>query len=271
VNEAELLFTEVLNCDRLSLFLNKGSCLDKDKSAYIASVLKRRSAGEPIQYILGKAEFMGLEFKVNKDTLIPRPETEILVEETLEAAREFLMPPRDRGLNMLDMGTGSGCIAVSLAKLMPKVKIDAVDISEKALKTAGENARSNSVIENIKFIQSDLFTNRRLRFMNYDMIISNPPYVATAEIGDLQPEIKHEPVISLDGGKRGLDFYRRIIAEAPDYLKDGGFLIMEMGFKQKDSIKEIFQKSGYFEIIRIAKDYNNIDRVITARIINRNG
>lgn len=256
MNEPELLFTEILNCNRSSLFLNKESPLDKDKSILIASVLKRRIKGEPIQYILGKTEFMGLEFKVNKDVFIPRPETEILVEKTLKVVRE---------LNILDMGTGSGCIAISLATLLPNAKIDAIDISEKALKIAKENAKLNNV--NINFIQGDLFTPHPSPLTPYDLIVSNPPYVPTAEIEGLQLEIKYEPDIALDGGKDGLDFYRRVVTCAPNYLNKGGFLIMEMGFNQRPAVENIFQKSGNFEIIEVVRDYNNIERVVVTRKI----
>jgi len=265
MNEAEFLFTEVLNCNRLSLFLNKESLLDKEKSTLIASVLKRRIKAEPIQYILGKTEFLGLEFKVNKDVFIPRPETEILVETAIKIVQssEFIVH------SILDLGTGSGCIAIALAKFLPNITITATDISEKAI----EIAKQNSILNNVKinFLLSDLFNNYELRTKNYELIISNPPYIPTTEIANLQPEIRYEPAIALDGGRDGLDFYRRIVDLAPNYLNKCGFLIMEMGFNQRKSIENIFKKSGNFQIIEIVKDYNNIDRVIVARKIGENG
>jgi len=289
MDEAEFLFTEILNCNRMSLFLDRESPLDKDKSALIASVLKRRIKGEPIQYILGKTEFLGLEFKVNKDVFIPRPETEILVEKTLEVVRKFLSSPVPE-LNILDMGTGSGCVAISLAKFLFNVKMTATDISDRALEVAKYNAKLNNVADIIKFIHCDLFTpletiggrqkdrvsltgftDYRLPITDYDIIISNPPYIPTGEIKELQQEIKYEPRIALDGGRDGLDFYRRIVAGAPNYLNKRGFLIMEMGFGQRASIENIFQKSEIFEIIKIVKDYNNIERVIIAKKISKNG
>lgn len=256
MNEAELLFSEIFNCDRLSLYQNRNLPLDRDKSLLLASVLKRRITREPIQYILGKSEFMGLEFRVDKNVLIPRPETEILVETVINLVHS----PRFKVHSILDMGTGSGCIAVSLAKFIPGLIITSIDISEKAIEVARQNALLNNV--KINFLVSDLFSNAELRTMHYELIISNPPYVATEEIKSLQPEIVYEPYIALNGGRDGLDFYRRIADSAFTYLEEGGLLVMEMGFGQNEQIENIFQKSKKFEIISTVKDYNNIDRII---------
>lgn len=274
MNETELLFSEILNCDRLSLYQNKNLPLGRDKSWLIASALKRRMSGEPIQYILGKAEFMGLEFKVDENVLIPRPETEILVEKVIDLVHSSSRQVIDGQAkfmvqSILDIGTGSGCIAVSLAKFIPNASITAVDISEKAIEAAKQNALLNNV--KINFLVSDLFSNNELRAMGYELIVSNPPYILGAEIESLQPEVRREPRIALDGGRDGLDFYRRIISSAPVYLKTRGFLIMEIGFNQRKKIENIFQKSGNFEIIEFIKDYNNLDRIILARKIRKNG
>jgi len=267
MNEAELLFTDILNCDRLSLYLNRDLKLGKDKTRLISSALKRRFSSEPIQYILSKAEFMGLSFKVTPDVFIPRPETEILVETVTELASGIRV--KASGINILELGTGSGCIAVSLAKYLPDVKITATDISQEALEVAKDNALLNKVSERINFINSDLYTQcvcscgtSRCGNTQYDMIVSNPPYIATGEIDNLQPEVRYEPRSALDGGEDGLDFYRRIIALAPDFLKQDGFLIMEMGFNQKRDVEGIFKNSGGFQILKVIKDYNNINRVI---------
>jgi len=261
MNEAELLFTDILNCSRQSLYLDKDMPLGKSGSSLACSVLKRRMRGEPIQYILGKTEFMGLEFKVTPDVFIPRPETEILVEKTIAIVRSSELGVR----SILDIGTGSGCIAVSLAKFLPEAEIFASDTSELALKVAKENAKLNNVESRIDFISCDLFYSKLITPNSYNCIVSNPPYIPTTEIEALQPEIQYEPRLALAGGEDGLDFYRRLIKESPAYLKKGGFLIMEMGFKQKDAIKNILQESGCFAIIDSLKDYNNIDRVITAQ------
>lgn len=267
MNETELVFSKVLSCNRIDLYLNRTLHLDKNKSSNISSVLKRRIKGEPIQYILAKTEFMGLEFKVTPDVFIPRPETEILVEKTIEIVKLL----NCQIVKLLDIGTGSGCIALSLAKFLPQAEIYATDISKDALQIARTNAKLNRVEDRIGFIQSDLLMTYDLQLLTYDIIVSNPPYIPTAEIDRLQPEIQYEPRIALDGGKDGLDFYRRIIDKAPRYLKKDGFLIMEMGFKQKDAIENIIQESRDFQILEFVKDYNDIDRVIVAQKKKRNG
>lgn len=268
MNEAELLFTQILDCDRLSLYLNQDMSLDEDKISLISTVLKRRILGEPLQYILGKMEFMELEFKVNKDVFIPRPETEILVETAIKIGRR-LRVIGDR-LKALDICTGCGNIAISIAKILSYCEIDALDISYAALKIACENAKLNKV--NINFIQSDLFNIYNLQPKTYNLIVSNPPYIPTAEIDNLQLEVRYEPRVALDGGKKGLDFYQKIVEQSPRYLKEDGILLMEMGFGQKNAIEKILQDSGNFQIIEIVKDYNHIDRVIVAkREVRENG
>ncbi|MFH0790913.1 MAG: peptide chain release factor N(5)-glutamine methyltransferase [Candidatus Omnitrophota bacterium] len=268
MTEAELLFTQILGCNRLSLYLNESMPLARGKSQAVSLVLKRRIFGEPLQYILGKTEFMGLEFKVNKDVLIPRQETEILVETAINIVKLLNCST----VKLLDLGTGSGCIAVSLAKFLQGVGITANDISKSALKTARENAVLNNVADRIEFVEGDLFDygqGQALSLPVYDLIVTNPPYIVTEEIDNLQREVQYEPRIALDGGADGLCFYRRIIKEAPAYLKENGFLIMEMGFNQCDAIKNIFRKSGKFEIIEIVKDYSGIERVIVGKKHNK--
>lgn len=270
MNEAELLFTHILDCDRAFLYRNKNKALDTDQLKFISSVLKRRSLGEPIQYILGKTEFMGLEFLVNESVLIPRPETEILVETALQYLK--IRETRE-GINskakVLDLCTGSGCIAVSLAKNFNQASVDASDISPKALDLARKNALLNNVTVN--FIQSDLFNSDLFLPFSYDMILSNPPYVTRGELVSLQPEVQKEPRIALDGGLEGLDFYKSIIKDAYCFLKNNGILILEIGFSQKKALENIFDNLGLFSILRVVKDYNNIDRIIVARKVKNNG
>lgn len=261
MNEAELVFTQILNCDRTSLYLNRNSSLVKNKLSLVPSIFKRRIHGEPSPYILGKTEFMGLEFKVSPDVFIPRQETEILVETVMKCVAGYKSQVTSK--RILDVGTGCGCVAISLAKLLSNVNIMATDISKKALRVATFNANLHKV--QINFVQSDLFTCYLLRATCYNIIVSNPPYIPTEEIDDLQPEIRHEPRIALDGGKDGFDFYRRIIKESPHYLKKGGFLIMEIGYNQRKDIENIFRKQKIFAIIGVIKDYNNIERVIVAQ------
>ena len=260
MNEAELLFTTLLNCDRLSLYLDKKSVLDKDISSRVACALKRRILGEPIYYILGKIEFMGLEFKVDKFVFIPRQETELLAETAIKYFRHLKCKAAG---NILDLCTGSGCIAVALAKLLPEARINAVDISQEALKIAEENARLNNVTVN--FLRGDLFNNETLKQHSYDLIVTNPPYIRASEIKDLEREVRHEPRIALDGGRDGLTFYRNIIKSVPVYLKEGGFLITEIGSGHEGPIRKMLQKSKSFEIIETIRDYNNIERIIVAK------
>ena len=268
MNEIELLFTDILNCKRHDLYLNKYISLDKQKRRFLNRALMRRFNGEPIQYILGKAEFMGLEFKVNKDVFIPRPETEILVEAVINCVSPLARSCLPAGrcpvcpLKILEIGTGSGCIAISLAKFL-RVNVTATDISNLALEVAKQNALLNNV--EINLLKSDLFMSCELGVGSSEIIVSNPPYIPSTDMKDLPLEVRNEPVFALDGGKDGIDIYRRIIKECPRYLKDYGYLIMEIGFGQCQTLKNIFKNSGKLEIIDIVRDYNNIERVIVAQ------
>jgi release factor glutamine methyltransferase len=260
MNEAELLFSEILECERAHLYLNGSNELSGEDSALVADVLKRRISGEPLQYILGKAEFFGLKFKVNKHVLIPRPETELAVEAALR--QDFI---KKSALRILELGTGSGCVAVSLANSLPEAEIIATDISSDALAIAEENALSYGVANRIRFTQGDLFKAPGLPALKFDIIISNPPYITSEDIDKLQTEVKFEPRIALDGGIDGLNFYRRIVKEAGYFLKDKGTLILEIGFGQADKISEIFNAVKILKIVEIARDYSGIERVIVAR------
>jgi len=258
MNEAELVLTHLLNCNRLSLYLNKDTSLGKDESALFSSILKRRILGEPVQYILGETEFMGLEFKVDNRALIPRSETEILVETAIGQLRCMgIVSPQ-----ILDLGTGSGCIAVAIAKSFPRADVRASDISTAALQLARENACLNNV--EIKFMQSDIFDALKLEDNKFDLIISNPPYVSTEEFSSLTKEVFFEPELALKAGIDGLDFYRRIIAQAAAYLKDNGLLIFEVGINQAVLVKKMLEKEG-FDQLTLIKDYNNIERVVMAK------
>jgi release factor glutamine methyltransferase len=258
VNEAELVYSHVLNCDRLSLYLNKEAHLNRKKSAQVSRILRRRIMGEPLQYILGSTEFMGLEFKVDKRALIPRPETEVLVESALEELKGMgMVSPK-----ILDLGTGSGCIAVSVAKLFPRAIIWASDISSQALELAKKNASLHNV--EIKFLRADLFSTGKIKKEKFDLIISNPPYVSTNQLSNLAQELLFEPNLALEAGVDGLDFYRRIICQAADYLNNQGLLAFEVGDSQAGSVKAMLAKINFSDI-RIIKDYNNIKRVVMAK------
>lgn len=216
----------------------------------------------PVQYIMGHAEFCGLDFAVNEDVLIPRPETELLV----EVAHEIFYAIRDTryAIRVLDLCTGSGNIAISLTKRIPDCKIIASDISRGALDIASVNAGRHEVLDRIKFIKSDLFEALDGEF---DIIISNPPYIARYEFQILQKEVLREPRLALDGGEDGLDFFRRICGEAPRRLMNGGYLVFEIGFGQLSAIKEIMSCSG-LKFTGSKKDFNGIDRVVAAQWTN---
>lgn len=217
----------------------------------------------PIQYIIGKSEFCGLEFIVNEDVLIPRPETELVVETAINLVHGLRSSVY--GLTILDLCTGSGCIAIALTNSIRDCRIVASDISENALKVAEKNARLNGALDRVDFIKSDLFKEIKGEF---DIITANPPYIAKGEFCELQEEVLREPRIALDGGSDGLDFYRRIIPAAAGYLKPGGYLIMEIGFGQKSGILDIVKINSGLESVEIKKDHNGIDRVIVAQWIN---
>lgn len=219
----------------------------------------------PVQYIIGHTEFCGLDFIVNEDVLIPRPETELLV----DAATELFYAIRNtrdarRELRILDLGTGSGNIAIALTKRVSNCKMVASDISEGAVEVARINAEKHGVSDRIEFIASDLFEKIEGRF---DIIVSNPPYIANGEFKTLQKEVLMEPRVALVGGEDGIDFYRRIISATPRYLVNGGALVMEIGYGQKAGILEIINQNGMKpEEVRI--DHNLIDRAIIARWTN---
>ena len=227
--DASYLLASVLKEDTLAMRINGHRELTAPQRAAFDALCDRRAAREPLQYILGETEFMGLTFHVEPGVLIPRADTEILVEKALE-----LMRP---GACVLDIGTGSGAIAISLAKLGKSARVTAVDVSDKALEIARKNAESNGA--NVEFIKSDCFS--ALNGRKYDMIVSNPPYISDDEMRGLMPEVKLEPELALFGGADGLDFYRRISREAPGYLNEGGWLLFEIGWLQKDAVSALVQ------------------------------
>ena len=217
----------------------------------------------PEQYKTGIAYFMDFEFKVSPDTLIPRPETELLVEKVIETANKLYdLRLTTYNLQILDIGTGCGNIAISLTKYIPQSRITALDISDEALIKAKQNAFDLGVSDKIDFIKSNLFDSLEYS-VKYDIIVSNPPYVSKIDMGTLPEEVNEEPPAALYGGVDGLDFYKKIIRGAPKFLKKNGFLIMEMGYDQSLSVQDILKDSGYRDI-EIFKDYSGIDRIAKA-------
>jgi release factor glutamine methyltransferase len=267
-NDAWLLWEYVSGMSRTKYLLcqrEKLDVLDADgkwQTAYQTSVQKRLKH-IPLQYITGVQSFCGLEFSVNESVLIPRQDTEVLVEQVLKlisSASE--KKDGEQPLRILDMCTGSGCIAVSVKKLAKiPTEVVAVDISDEALFVAQKNAAQNDC--RITFYRSDLFT--ELGGQSYDLILSNPPYIRSEEIPKLMEEVReHEPHLALDGDEDGLAFYEKITSAAPRHLNDGGFLIYEIGYDQAEEVSGILQKNG-FTGIRVIKDYAGLDRVVMGK------
>jgi release factor glutamine methyltransferase len=250
--ESELLLSHALGVDRVWLAIRRDETLKEEELDRFFKYIEKRKARIPYQYIVKKQYFMGLEFYVDERVLIPRPETEILVEEVLKRIK--------KGDVVLDIGTGSGAIAVSIAKLFPECKVYALDISEEALEVAMYNARNLGVIDNILFLKSDVFSNVPYG-LKFDLIISNPPYIKKGEIEFLQEEVKKEPILALDGGEDGLFFFRKIAYSARPFLKKGSKIFFEIGYGQKDEVKGILIENG-FKNIQVVKDLAGIDRVV---------
>ena len=251
--EIETLLSHALSCTREELYLNNGP-IDDGVFELCEALIDRRLSGEPLQHIISHAEFMGLDFAVNKDTFIPRPETEILVNEILHYAK--------KGVMLLDLCTGSGNIAISLARLLPEIKVVATDISQQALEIARTNASIHGVDKNVEFYTGDLFQALSIdKERKFDIIVCNPPYIRDDELYTLQKEVTLEPRVALDGGYDGLDFYRRIANDAPRYLIKNGALLMEIGADQSEAVKTIFNSTESFKIHKITKDFSGLDRV----------
>ena len=256
--KSRLLMQFTLNKTRQYVIVNDMEELNKsDEKKYFDAILKIRK-GIPLEHITHQKEFMKLNFFVNENVLIPRQDTEILVEEVIKIAQ------KTNAKKILDLCTGSGAIAVSLAKYLPETEIAAVDISNEALKIAKKNAISNQVENQITFISSDMFTN--LNDEKFDIIVSNPPYIKRNVIDTLDEEVKKEPYTALDGGEDGLYFYKKIIKESYQYLKYGGYLCLEIGFDQKIDVIELIENEEKFENTYSKKDLYDNDRVIVTRI-----
>ncbi len=256
---AELMLAHILNCKRLDLYLTFDRPLSEEEVSLYRGYLKRRGEFEPLQYILGSVEFYGLPFVVNSSVLIPRQETEILVEEIITRYRS------KENLTILDIGTGSGNIAVSLAHNLPGSGITATDISKEALELAEKNAVMNKVENQIKFIQHDILKSDSI-VESFDIIVSNPPYVSVKDFEELRPELKvYEPRHALTDDSDGLIYYRAIISKSAGLLKPGGRLFFEIGAGQAEDVKIIFGDNN-FPCVEITNDYLGIERVITGEL-----
>jgi release factor glutamine methyltransferase len=257
--DARVLLSHVLKKDRAWVFTHIQDALDTRCEGLFQELVRRRTRREPLQYILGTQEFWGLEFKVSPDVLIPRPETELVVESAIGIGKD--MPKA----TLIDLCTGSGCIAVSLAKTFRSPRIFATDTSERALRIAGENARNHEVREHIRFLEGDLFGPLQeldLR-RQVDIITANPPYIPSQDLSSLQSEVKNfEPETALIAGPEGTEIHQRIITEAPHFLKKNGALIMEMGIGQAEKLVAMADAAGAYAKPKILKDLAGINRVI---------
>ncbi len=286
--DAERLFQYQYNLDNTGLFLMKPKMLDQKEAEKYFELVDFRLAGMPLQYITGSQEFMGLSFKVNENVLIPRQDTETLVENALEYMKQAdikqaeepdpvngkmkknkKMKPMHTGeWKVLDLCCGSGAIGISLihysVEAGKKIKVTAADVSQKAISVAIDNAAKLQVNKQMNFVHGDLFQPLKKRFskQKFDLIVTNPPYIKSEVIPTLQREVKdHEPMLALDGGEDGLDFYKIIMLEAKDFLEKGGVLMMEIGHDQGAEIAEIFDKSQNYSKFKMVKDLAGHDRV----------
>jgi release factor glutamine methyltransferase len=253
--DAELLLLHILGKDKAWLMTHLDVGLATNLAARYIELLERRGNGEPVQYITGETEFYGLPFHVTRDVLIPRPETEHLVEKAIELAAHFHTP------RIVDVGTGSGCIAVTLARHLPQAHITTIDLSAAALAIAEENAKRNEVA--IRFLEGDLFA--PVAGEHFDFVVSNPPYVPAADRASLSVEVRdYEPAMALFAGDDGLEIYRSLIPAAFDALNPSGFLLLEIGYGQSPAIEELLSRSGFAQI-EFTSDLKGIPRVACAR------
>jgi release factor glutamine methyltransferase len=257
---AEILLARALNLSRIDLYLRHDQPLSLQELARFKLLIKRRAKREPVAYIVGQKEFWSMDLTVTADVLIPRPETECLVEQALlQMPRENSGPP----WKILELGTGSGAIVLALASQIAWNRYFASDLSPDALKVAKSNAKSHHLSDRICFFSGNWFDPLKKTLHQFDLIISNPPYVQTRIVETLAPEISsYEPRIALDGGKDGLNSLRLIIDQAQDSLKSGGFLILEIGYDQRIEVETIALKKGGYEPARFVKDYGGFDRVV---------
>jgi release factor glutamine methyltransferase len=299
--QTELLLAHLLKLPRMKLYLNFERVLSAAETDTLRELVKRRGRREPLQHIVGSTSFCGYEIAVNRHALVPRPETELLAEagwqflNRLSEGRVTQVPTQNVGdsqsssLRALDFGAGSGCIAIALAAKCPDAKITATDISAETLALAKENAARNNVAERIEFLQGDGFAafqsegrvprvpnseieteirdscNSSLRKWEFDLIISNPPYIPSAEIATLQPEVRDfDPRAALDGGADGLDFYRKLAAEAKPFLKPDGKIMLEFGDGQAEAVKSIFENEKWI-VEAVKEDYSQRARILIAR------
>ena len=258
--QIELLLAHVLQMPRMKLYLNFERPLTEPELDTLRGLVKRRSEREPLQHIVGSTSFCGLEITVNRDVLIPRPETELLA----ERAVQFLATLGSQLSSVLDFGTGSGCLAIALATKCSTAAVHALDVSQAALQAARQNAARHEVEKRIQFHNGDGFA-ALPGGLAFDLIVSNPPYIPSAEIATLEPEVRDfDPALALDGGADGLDFYRRLVTEGANFIKHGGRLMLELGDGQASDVKALAEAGGW-NVDAVEKDYTGRERILIAR------
>lgn len=255
--DAEVLLSHILGKDRLYLYVHFDRPLDEQELTEYRKLVKQRALRTPVAYLVGYKEFMGLTFSVTPDVLIPRPDTEVLVEAVLERLKEKDKP------SILDIGTGSGAIIISLLSKLPQAYGLAIDLSAAALAVAGQNAVHQLVSDRLQLAAGDIF--EPVSNQCFDVIVSNPPYIPDKDIAGLEPEVRQEPHGALAGGQDGLDFYRRIISQAPGYVNPGGFLALEVGIHQAEAVAALAKAGGIFTVEAICQDYGGVERVLILR------
>jgi len=260
---AELLLSHALGLKRIDLYTQFDQQVPQQQLDMLHGLVKRAGLHEPVAYLIGKTEFYSLELDITADCLIPRPETELLVQRAIEFLRS-----RSGVQYVCDLCTGSGCIAVAIAKNCPEANVTATDISSAALKVAARNVEKHRLTEHVRLLCGDLFEPiiKQLDVNQFDLIVCNPPYVSTAEYEKLDKNVKdYEPVSALLAGADGMDVYRRIIKKVDEFLKPGAALMLEIGYAQGPAVKELFEQTDAFVEIKLEKDFQNNDRIVIAR------
>jgi release factor glutamine methyltransferase len=257
--DAQILLAHTLGCKRIDLYVRSDDEPTESQRNAFKALIRKRVEGCPVAYLVGRREFYQLDFKVSPDVLIPRPETEFLVMEALRRLKGMESP------RVVDIGTGTGCIALSIARHHSTARLTATDISAPALAVARRNAEQLGVADRVRLLEGDLFA--PLAAETFDLIVSNPPYIAAEEFAGLAREVReYEPRIALEGGADGLDIYRRLIAEAPNYLRSGGYLLLEIGATQERAVRELIERCRAFSGVATHLDGQKLPRIIEARL-----
>lgn len=262
--DAEVLLCYILQKERIFLHMYPEKEISQEICQKFWDIVEKRKKRMPIQYIINTQQFMGLDFYVNEDVLIPRGDTEVLINEVIEI---YNREKENKEVKILDIGTGSGAITISLAKYINMSNLYSIDISNKALEVAKRNATTNEVENKIQFFLGSMFEPLAGKDLerSFDFIVSNPPYIPTNEVVGLEDQVKKfEPKLALDGGEDGLDFYRHIVESAPRFLKEGAWLMFEIGYNQAADLKDIMEKRGFREVL-VIKDLSGLDRVVRGK------